>query len=210
MQFFVIEGNIGVGKTTLVSMLSHRYKSKAVYEKFADNPFLPKFYTDPEKFAFPLELSFLADRYAQLKNELTPDLFSPFVIADYYFPKSLIFARKTLADDEFVLYYKLFNIILNHLPKPTVYVYLHQQPKLLLEKIKKRGRDYAQTISENLLKGIQDGYFDYFSHQNQFPVLLIDCENLNFVDYPHHFNYLASLIIDKQHSLGVHYITPEI
>ena len=210
MQFYVIEGNIGVGKTTLVSMLAERYKSKAVFEQFANNPFLPKFYDDPDKFAFPLELSFLADRYSQLKRELNPDLFSPFVISDYYFPKSLIFARKTLADDEFHLYFKLFNIILNQLPRPSVYVYLHQQTPQLMENIKQRGRDYEQNISEDYLRSIQDGYFDYFKHTHSFPLLVIDCKELDFVENSTHFEYLASIIIESKHAPGVQYITPQL
>ncbi len=208
MRFYVIEGNIGAGKTSLVSLLSEKYKAKAVFEQFADNPFLPKFYKEPDKYAFPLELAFLADRYAQLKKELNPDLFSPFVIADYYFPKSLIFARKTLADDEYNLYNKLFNIILNQLPKPTVYVYLHQNTTKLLENIRQRGRDYEQNITETYLKDIQESYFNYFSHQESFPVLIFECDKIDFVHNPDNLAFLESKILNEKFSTGVHYIIP--
>ncbi len=126
IKFLVIEGNIGAGKTTLAKMISANRNAKLILEQFAANPFLPKFYDDPEKYSFPLEMSFLAERYNQLKQELTNlDLFSPFTVSDYYFMKSLIFAKSTLTDDEYNLYRQFFEIIYGHLPKPDLYVYLH-------------------------------------------------------------------------------------
>ncbi len=206
MQLYVIEGNIGAGKTSLTKLLSKKYMAKAVYEQFADNPFLPKFYKEPEKYAFPLELAFLADRYTQLKKELTPDLFYPNIISDYYFPKSLIFARKTLADDEYFLYYKLFNIILTQLPKPTVYVYLHRNVTMLLENIKKRGREYEKDISTDYLKDIQDSYFDYLSQQTGFPIVIFEADKFDFINNKEHLDYIGNMIFEKKFSNGVTYI----
>ena len=124
--YIVIEGNIGSGKTSLVKMLTEEFSARPIYEEFSENPFLPKFYAEPEKHAFPLELSFLAERYHQLKKELnTRDLFHENIISDYYFIKSLIFAEITLPVDEFDLYKKLFLIIHQKLPQPDLLIYLY-------------------------------------------------------------------------------------
>ena len=128
-NYVVIEGNIGAGKTTLASRIAEQFNAHLILEHFGDNPFLPKFYNDPEKYSFPLELSFLASRYKQLKDELVPqDLFKSFTVADYYFMKSLVFAASTLAEDEYNLYRQIFYIIYGSLPKPDIYVYLHLNP----------------------------------------------------------------------------------
>ena len=141
--YIVVEGNIGSGKTSLVKMLTKEFLAHAIYEEFSDNPFLPKFYAEPEKHAFPLELSFLAERYHQLKKELnTRDLFHKNIISDYYFIKSLIFAEITLPEDEFALYKKLFHIIHQKLPKPDLLIYLYSDIERLQKNISKRGRDY--------------------------------------------------------------------
>ena len=138
-KFIVIEGLIGAGKTTLSKKIAERYNAKLILEQFADNPFLPKFYKEPEKYSFQLELSFLAERYHQLKKELiTGDLFKNFLISDYYFTKSLIFAKSTLAEDEYHLFRNLFNIILSTLPNPDLYVYLHLKPENALKNIQKK------------------------------------------------------------------------
>ena len=128
-NYVVIEGNIGAGKTTLAKRIAEDFNAQLILEQFADNPFLPKFYNDPAKYSFPLELSFLANRYKQLKEELGPqDLFKSFTVADYYFMKSLVFAASTLEGDEYNLYRQIFYIIYGTLPKPDIYVYLHPSP----------------------------------------------------------------------------------
>ncbi|NLK16884.1 MAG: deoxynucleoside kinase [Bacteroidales bacterium] len=203
MQLYVIEGNIGAGKTLLTKLLAEKYNAKAVYEQFADNPFLPKFYKEPDRYAFPLELSFLADRYNQLKKELAPDSADSLIISDYYFSKSLVFARKTLTDDEYNLYFKLFNLILNQLPKPTIYVYLHRSTSELLKNIKKRGRDYEKSITADYLKSIEEGYFDYLSQQTEFPVLIFECDKLDFENNREHLDFIDENIFCKHHEKGV-------
>ncbi len=203
MQLYIIEGNIGAGKTLLTKLLAEKYNAKAVYEQFADNPFLPKFYKEPDRYAFPLELSFLADRYNQLKRELTPDLSNSLIISDYYFSKSLVFARKTLAEDEYNLYLRLFNLILSQLPKPTVYVYLHRSTSELLKNIKKRGREYEKGITADYLKGIKESYFDYLSQQTEFPILIFECDKLDFENNREHFDFIDKTIFGMQHEKGV-------
>jgi len=195
LDFLVIEGNIGAGKTTFAKMLSEEYDAKLILEQFAENPFLPKFYSDPEKYSFPLELSFLAERYGQLKKELTDrDLFHQNTIADYYFMKSLIFAQNTLARDEYNLYRNFFDIIYERLPKPDLFVYLHLPEDLLLANIKKRGRDYEQSIEAEYLKKLREGYFTFFSQQSDFPVLIIDTSKIDFVAYHKHYKLLRNLV----------------
>jgi len=195
LDFLVIEGNIGAGKTTFAKMLSEEYDAKLILERFAENPFLPKFYGDPEKYSFPLELSFLAERYGQLKKELTDrDLFHQLTIADYYFMKSLIFAQNTLAKDEYNLYRNFFDIIYERLPKPDLFVYLHLPEDQLIANIRKRGRDYEQSIDTDYLKKIKEGYFTFFSQQNDFPVLIVDTSGIDFVAYSDHYRILRDLV----------------
>ena len=195
LDFLVIEGNIGAGKTTFAKMLSEEYDAKLILEQFAENPFLPKFYSDPEKYSFPLELSFLAERYGQLKKELTDrDLFHQNTIADYYFMKSLIFAQNTLARDEYNLYRNFFDIIYERLPKPDLFVYLHLPEDLLLVNIRKRGREYEQSIDAEYLKKLREGYFTFFTQQSDFPVLIIDTSKIDFVASSEHYNMLRNLV----------------
>ena len=198
-KYLVIEGNIGAGKTSLTKMIANQFNAKLVLEQFADNPFLPKFYENQERYSFPLEMSFLADRYNQLKSNLSnQDLFKSFTIADYYFMKSLIFAKNTLQDDEYHLYSTIFNIIYQTLPKPDLYVYLHVSVPALLENIKQRGRDYEKTIKASYLQKIQDGYFEFFKQQSQFKVLILDTGNLDFVNNKNDYNTILNHIFNTK------------
>ena len=152
-NYVVIEGNIGAGKTTLASRIADQFNAQLILEHFADNPFLPKFYNDPEKYSFPLELSFLASRYKQLKEELVPqDLFKAFTVADYYFMKSLVFAASTLTGDEYNLYRQIFYIIYGSLPKPDIYVYLHLNTDRLIKNIERRGVTMKNQLQKNICR----------------------------------------------------------
>lgn len=204
MQYLVIEGNIGAGKTTLAKMLAKDYNAKLVLEQFADNPFLPKFYNDPQRYSFPLELSFLAERYKQLNSELRAgDLFQPLLVADYFFMKSLIFAQNTLVKDEYNLYRQIFEIIYNTIPKPDLYVFLHLPVPKLISNIKKRGRDYEQSITPEYLETIQQGYFEFFKQHPDYKFLVIDTSNLDFVESVADFQKIRSAIFDQEHKKGV-------
>jgi len=205
LNYLVIEGNIGAGKTSLVKMISRDFGARMLLEGFAGNPFLPKFYTDQEKYAFPLEMSFLADRYTQLSRNVAEfDLFSSFLVSDYYFTKSLIFAQNTLADDEFRLYRNFFNIIYDKIPKPDLYVYLHVSTENLLGNIRKRGRTYEQHISRQYLEKIRDGYFQFFKCPTDFPILLIDINGLNFIDNNEHYQAIIGQIFGKEYKTGLY------
>lgn len=193
-NYIAIEGNIGAGKTTLAKMMSDEFNAKIVLERFADNPFLPKFYKDEERYAFPLEMSFLADRYQQLTDDLAQfDLFKNLIVSDYYIFKSLIFAQVTLHKDEYVLYRKMFDLMYKEITKPDLYVYLYQNTERLLKNIKKRGRDYEQDISPDYLNKIHNGYSNFIKTQQDLNTLIIDVSDLDFVNNSSDYQ----LIIDK-------------
>jgi len=182
-NFIAIEGNIGAGKTSLASKIAEDFNAKLVLERFADNPFLPKFYKDKNRYAFPLEMSFLADRYQQSQDDLNQlDLFKDFIIADYDIYKSLIFAKITLQEEEFNLYRKLFDIMYKETKKPELYLFLHQNTDKLLQNIQKRGRNYEKTIQPDYLEAVQKGYLDFIKTLPKNQVKMIDISNLNFVE----------------------------
>ncbi len=184
-NYIAIEGNIGAGKTTLAKMMSDDFNAKIVLERFADNPFLPKFYEDKERFAFPLEMSFLADRYQQLMDDLAQfDLFKNFIVSDYYIFKSLIFAQVTLAHEEYILYRRMFDIIYKEIIKPDLYVYLYQNTERLLENIKNRGRNFEQNITAGYLDKIHQGYLNFIKTDQKLNTLIVDVSNLDFVNKP--------------------------
>jgi len=197
-NYVAIEGNIGSGKTSLSNLMSDEFNAKIVLERFADNPFLPKFYEDQERFAFPLEMSFLADRYQQLTDDLAQfDLFKNFIVSDYYIFKSLIFAQVTLQKEEYALYRKMFDIMYKEISKPDLYIYLYQNTDRLLENIKKRGRVYEQNIEASYLQKIHVGYINFIKTEQDLNTLIIDVSELDFVN--NHKDYREVLKIINTH-----------
>tara|TARA_R110002095_G_scaffold174277_2_gene151677 strand:+ start:312 stop:1442 length:1131 start_codon:yes stop_codon:yes gene_type:complete len=181
-NYIAIEGNIGAGKTSLATKISYDFNAKLILERFADNPFLPKFYEDANRYAFTLEMSFLADRYQQISDDLSQlDLFKDFIVSDYDVFKSLIFSKITLNEDEFNLYRKLFYLMYKDIAKPELYVYLYQNTERLQQNIKKRGRDYEQNIENEYLEKINAGYLDFLKTQKDFNVKIIDVSDRDFV-----------------------------
>ena len=161
-HFITIEGNIGAGKTTLAHLLARHYNARLILEQFADNPFLPKFYENQQQYAFPLELFFMAERYKQLKELIhTKDLFQQFTISDYLFTKCLLFAKVNLAEEEFRLYQKLFDIIHQQIVQPDLLIYLHAPVSKLQSNIRKRQRPYEKGISDEYLFKLQETYTHY-------------------------------------------------
>lgn len=182
-NYIAIEGNIGSGKTSLAKKIAADFNSKLVLERFADNPFLPKFYKDKDRYAFPLEMSFLADRYHQLTDDLAQfDLFKNFIVSDYFIFKSLIFAQITLSKEEYNLYRKMFEIMYKEISKPDVYVYLYQNTERLLENIKTRGRSYEQDIKSEYLDKIHKGYLNFIKTKEHLNTLIIDVTEIDFVN----------------------------
>lgn len=197
-NYIAFEGNIGAGKTTLATKIAEDFNAKTVLERFADNPFLPKFYEDQNRYAFPLEMSFLADRYKQISDDLAQfDLFKDFIVADYHIFKSLIFAKVTLQEDEFRLYKTLFDIVYREMPKPDLYVYLYQNTERLLENIKKRGRSYEQNIPAEYLDKINSGYLDYIKSQTNLNILIIDVSDRDFVKNQEDYLFILEEIQQK-------------
>ncbi|TCP28364.1 2-amino-4-hydroxy-6-hydroxymethyldihydropteridine diphosphokinase [Tenacibaculum skagerrakense] len=198
-NYIAIEGNIGAGKTTLAKMMSDEFNAKIVLERFADNPFLPKFYKDEERYAFPLEMSFLADRYQQLSDDLAQfDLFKNFIVSDYYIFKSLIFAQVTLHNDEYKLYRKMFDLMYKEIVKPDLYVYLYQNTERLLQNIHKRGRAYEQNIEATYLEKIHEGYINFIKTQRDLNILVIDVSELDFVNNKNDYKTILNKI--KNHT----------
>lgn len=194
-NYIAIEGNIGAGKTSLALKISEDFNARLVPERFADNPFLPLFYGDQVRYAFSLEMSFLADRYQQLTDDLSQfDLFSDFVVADYHIFKSLIFSKVTLSEDEYRLYRRLFDIMYKELPRPGLYIYLYQSTDRLLHQIKKRGRDYEQDITADYLENINRGYLDFIKSVTGLNVLVIDITNKDFVNNQEDYLWLLGEI----------------
>ncbi|MFT5848117.1 2-amino-4-hydroxy-6-hydroxymethyldihydropteridine diphosphokinase [Psychroserpens sp.] len=182
-NYIAIEGNIGAGKTSLVNKIASDFNAKLILERFADNAFLPKFYAEPKRYAFTLEMSFLADRYQQISDDLSQlDLFKDFMVSDYDIYKSLIFSKITLPEDEFKLYRKLFYQMYKDIAKPDLYVYLYQNTQRLQENIKKRGRDYEQNIDDAYLDKINSGYLDFLKNQTELNVKIIDISDRDFVN----------------------------
>jgi deoxyguanosine kinase len=209
-NYVVIEGNIGAGKTTLATKISAEYNARLVLESFADNPFLPKFYTDPEKYSFALELSFLASRYRQLKDEVMEgDLFKSFTVADYYFMKSLVFASSTLEGEEYKLYRQIFYIIYGTLPKPDLYVYLHLNTDRLLLNIGKRGRPYEKSITSGYLQKIQESYFSFFRQNPDNKYVIIDVNSLDFVANDSDYSKIKDTIFNREYRAGLNKVIIE-
>ncbi len=181
-NYMAIEGNIGAGKTSLATKIAHDFNAKLILERFKDNPFLPKFYEDAARYAFPLEMSFLADRYQQLVDDITQfDLFKESVVSDYDVNKSLIFASITLPEEEYALYRKLFQVMHKDLPKPDIYVYLYQNTERLLQNIKKRGRKYEKSIAPDYLQKLNAGYLEFIKSQDSGNIKIIDISEMDFV-----------------------------
>src|ERR671912_1635763 len=205
-SFITIEGNIGAGKTTLSHLLAKHYNARLILEQFADNPFLPKFYENPSQYAFPLELFFMAERFKQLKDLLQQkDLFQSVTISDYLFTKCLLFAKINLADDEFRLYQRLFEIIHQQLVQPDILIYLHAPVNKLQQNIKKRARSYAQNIPDDYLFSIQETYTSYIKHHN-LKTIFIDASNADFLGNEAHLKVITDAL-DKEYTGSQHYLS---
>lgn len=203
-NYIAIEGSIGAGKTTFASRLSEDQNAKLILERFEDNSFLPKFYQDPVMYAFPLEMSFLADRYQQLKDQLSArDLFKTFTVSDYFIDKSLIFARNNLRTDEFNLYSRLFSIISSSLPKPDLILYLYTEIPQLIKNIQNRGREYEKSIQGSYLASIQAGYLSHFRSLQNVRILLVETADMDFVEEEEDYLFLADLL-QRPFDPGIH------
>lgn len=204
-RYIAIEGPIGVGKTSLVDLLTRRFRGTRILED-VDNPFLGDFYNDKRGAAFRLELFFLLSRYEQLKKLSQRDLFTELVLADYTFAKSKIFAYLTLDDSELTIYNKLYELLAESLPKPELVIYLEADLDTLLKRIKRRGRGYEKAISPSYLKEVSEAYAHYFYRYDETPLLVVNTTEIDFVHTPEHFDSLVQQIQSAQK--GTQYYVP--
>lgn len=203
-QFIAIEGNIGAGKTTLCKMLEKDFSAQLILEQFTDNPFLPHFYKNPERYAFQVELFFMTERHKQLQEFLSQrSLFQEFTISDYFFIKTLLFAKNNLIDEEYRLFQRLFHVLNTTFRKPDLLVYLHRPVEDLMKNIKNRGRDYEKDIKPEYLLSLQQAYFDYFRTVTDIPVLIIDIEGVSFWKKKKLYKQIVKLIQSEDYTLGV-------
>ncbi len=209
-NYIAIEGTMGAGKTSLATAIANDFNGKLILEEYEPdkNPFLEKFYIEPDKYAFQVEMTFLALRFQQLKDKLSNyDLFHTFTISDYYVAKSLIFSRATLQQDEYALFSRFFNIIFSNLPKPDLLVYLYLDIEHLQYNIKKRGRSYEQNITASYLENLQNGYFEFIKEQEQnMRILILDTNNMDFVANKKDYNVIIDAM-NQEYSKGIHRIT---
>ena len=204
-NFIAIEGNIGAGKTTFCELLSRDFDCKLILEQFTDNPFLPLFYDQPERYAFPVELFFMTERHKQLQAAFSSgaDLFTPLSIADYFFLKTLLFAKNNLIDEEFRLFQRLFEVLNTTFPKPDIIVYLHRSVEDVMRNIKKRGRNFETDISAEYLTGIQNVYFEYFRTETDLPILIIDVEGIDYLTDQTAYQKLVAFL-NQKYAKGIH------
>jgi len=203
-KFIAIEGNIGAGKTSLCQMMKRDFQCRLILEQFTDNPFLPFFYKNPERYAFPVELFFMTERHKQLQESLTQqDLFQELIVSDYFFIKTLLFAKNNLSGEEYRLFQRLFHILNANFPKPELLVYLHRPVDDLLKNIRQRGRGFEKQISPEYLSALQTAYFDFFKTVTDFPVLILDIEGIDFWNKENFHVQILDSMKDK-YQPGVH------
>ncbi len=210
LEYIVIEGNIGAGKTSLANKISKRFNSALISEQFSPNPFLEKFYSDPRRYAFPLEMSFLAERYTQLSRVFSSrDTCGSFFISDYFISKSLIFSKITLTGEESDLFERIYSITSRPLPRPSLYVYIHRSVENLLQNIRNRGRSYERSISVSYLEKIEKGYLEYLNckeREKRMKILMVDLKDIDFIGDDTNFETLINVIFKRSHSFGLNSI----
>ena len=206
-NFIAIEGNIGAGKTTFCNRIADDFNCQLISESFEDNPFLPSFYQNPERYAFPVELFFMTERHKQLQaGLLEQELFKEGTVADYFFLKTLLFARNNLKAEERRLFTRLFDVLNTSFPKPDLLVYLHRSVDILRENIDKRGREYEKDITNEYLQKIQNTYFEFFRTEMSIPILIVDIERADFLNDDTTYKKLLALMT-QDYKLGINYIT---
>ncbi len=207
-RYLVIEGNIGVGKTTLSNRLAEHWQVPVLLEKFMENPFLPKFYAHPERYGFSVETAFLAERYRQMHDEFaSAELRQQALVADYSFYKSLIFAGKTLKGDEYLLFKEIFGIINSKLPQPHLFVYLKASVPKLLRQIEQRGRDFEQQITADYLEQIDEAYLRFMEQASGLRCVLIETDEVDYLNNPTDFERMVELL-NGHYPYGLTRITP--
>ena len=204
-RYIVVEGPIGVGKTSLAKILASEFQARSVFERVEDNPFLPKFYQDRETYAFQNQIFFLLSRYQQQRELNQQELFSQSTVADYLFAKDKIFATLTLSSEELSLYQQIYQLLDTRVPKPDLVVYLQARPEVLYKRIKKRDKGYEKGVTLEYLKEVAQAYNRFFFHYDESPLLVVNTSAIDFVSSS---KDLADLIkeINNMGSGTQHYI----
>ena len=205
-EFVVIEGPIGVGKTTLAKKLSCSFDSNLLLEGSDDNPFLEKFYENPKAAALPTQLHFLLQRARQLKEIKQNDMFSPVRVADFLIEKDRLFAELTLDDDELDLYEQVYSTLTLDVPKPDLVVYLQAPVEVLLDRIQKRGLSHEQLIEAAYLQRLSDAYVSFFYQYNEAPLLIVNAADIDFANNEEDYQLLLERILANRS--GRHYFNP--
>jgi len=205
-NYIVIEGPLGVGKTSLASMLAEKMNGEGLHEDVDENPFLAKFYQDVKKYAFQTQVFFLLRRYNQAQQLAQMDLFSRTTIADYLFDKDRIFAHINLDDDEFWLYEQLFKILKKRIRPPDLVIFLQAKTEVLMERIRNRNRKYERNISYKYLEIINQAFNEFFFHYTDSPLLVVNASDIDFVHVPEDFEDLVFQI--KGMKSGTQYYVP--
>jgi len=205
-RYIAIEGNIGAGKTTLSEMLSNEFEYRSILEQYTENPFLPLFYENPERYTLQVELYFMTQRHKQLQTYYaSPTQFQQNTIADYFFLKTLLFADSNLEGEEKGLFQQLFHTLNANFPNPDILIYLHRPVRELKTYIQQRGREMEDTIDPIYLDKVEKAYFSFFKTQPNFPVLVIDMEGIDFVKTPCAYEKIVGLL-QEEYEAKVHYL----
>jgi len=206
-RYIVIEGPIGVGKTSLAKLLAKEFNARCILEKPEENPFLPHFYQDRKKYAFQTQIFFLLNRFQQQRDIAQLDLFNQITLCDYLFAKDRIFASLNLDDHELALYEQIFGLLHGQIPPPDLVIFLQAKPEVLLHRIKSRSMPYEREINLEYLKTLTEAYNYYFFHYDQTPLLVVDTSQINFVNREEDLDQLVREI--KQMKKGTWYFIPK-
>ena len=205
-RYVAIEGVIGVGKTSLARLLAERFRARLVLEEPEANPFLADFYKDPRRYAFQTQMFFLIGRYKDLRDRVHPDLFHEGIVADYLFQKDRIFANLNLSDRELMLYDAIAPHLESEVPAPDLVVYLQASPERILERIQQRGRTYEKLMDPKYTATLAEAYNYFFFHFRDAPLLVVNTDEMNFVDRTNDLEDLIARIVS--HKEGVAYVNP--
>ena len=205
-QYIVIEGPIGVGKTSLTRLVAKEFNARLILEKPEENPFLPQFYRDRKKYAFQTQIFFLLNRFQQQREIAQFDLFNQITLSDYLFAKDRIFASMNLDDHELALYDQIYSLLNGQIPTPDLVIFLQAKPEVLHHRIKSRNIAYEKDVDLEYLKTLTEAYNYYFFHYDQGPLLVVDTSEIDFVNRKEDFNQLIREI--KQMKKGTWYFIP--